>query len=105
VSADGPGVVPKAAANVHVAPNPFNAAVTISFDIGHVYGRGVQLNAPTSIAPMLAIYDIHGRMVHRAANLNTGRYFWNAAGMPAGVYPIRITTPDRTLTKRLILNR
>ncbi len=79
-------------------PNPFNSTVTIPF--------GLDESAPTR----LAIFDPLGR---RVADL-TGRFgdrpyagnhsvVWNANGMPAGQYIIRLEAGNQQLTQRLSL--
>jgi hypothetical protein len=81
---------------VSASPNPFNPAVVISISDGHV--------GPTPrVAPTLAIYNIHGRMVHRAGNIHTDRYVWNASGLPSGPYLIRVGLGQKTLCKKVVL--
>ncbi len=79
-------------------PNPFNSSVTIPF--------GLDKSTPTR----LAIFDPLGR---RVADL-TGRFgdrpyagnhsvVWNANGMPAGQYIIRLEAGNQQLSQRLSL--
>jgi hypothetical protein len=83
---------------VEALPNPFNPAVVISVHHGHV-------GATRRVAPTLAIFDIHGRMVHRVFMPASGKYTWNAAGLPPGLYCARINMGKRTLVKRLVLQK
>jgi hypothetical protein len=42
-------------------------------------------------------------MVHNAGNINAERYVWDASGLPAGVYLIRVKTGNRTVIKKTTL--
>ena len=90
---------------VTVSPNPFNAAVSISY--GNRTGgiQTMQARNSRNAAPTLAIYDIHGRMVHPVNGLTSGTYTWDATGFPAGVYLLRATWGNQTLVKRLFLQK
>jgi hypothetical protein len=77
-----------------VSPNPFNSAVQISL----ANGRGVQLNAPT-----LAIYDTHGRIVHKIPYPNLEQYTWNPSNLPRGIYIVRLKTKGQSFSKRIML--
>jgi hypothetical protein len=79
-------------------PNPFRSAVVIS-----TTGRGG--SRPT----MVAIYNIHGRMVQkrtvppgRDQQLKAG-ISWNATHLPSGVYFIDVRIGKKTLRKRITL--
>ena len=85
-------------------PNPFNAAVVISY--GN-YRGGIQTTKARNswnTAPTLSIYDTHGRTVHRA-DMKLATYTWNASGLPSGVYLLRARIGHSTLTRKLILLR
>jgi hypothetical protein len=56
-------------------------------------------------APELAIYDIHGRMMHRGVMPVSGKYTWNTPGLPQGLYFARIRTENSTLARKLVLQR
>jgi hypothetical protein len=66
-------------------PNPFNQAFTVRF----------ALPQPGAIG--LAIHDITGRKVKEIAGGNWSSGFhtvsWDAAGIPAGIYLLRLTSP------------
>jgi hypothetical protein len=94
VSRTGPAV--KSNIRIAASPNPFNAAVVISVDDGHV-------GATRRVAPTLAIYNTHGRMVHRAGNINPGRYTWNATGLSPGLYFVVLESGGQKLIKRVTL--
>lgn len=76
---------------LEIYPNPFNPEVVIKFRIN------------TAGAINLKIYDILGREVRTLLNNNlmTGEYeqTWNPAGLPSGVYIIRLATRENTFSK------
>jgi hypothetical protein len=76
-------------------PNPFNPNATISFDM------------PSSGRVTLKVFDIVGREVLNAVDgfLNAGhhRVTVDAGSLSAGVYFYRLTTDQRTLTRRMAL--
>jgi hypothetical protein len=83
---------------VEAYPNPFNPAVVIS-----IYGN--RRGDPAGRPYVLAIYNTHGRMVHRADNIGHGLYTWNASGLPSGLYLLKVTAGSRVFTKKLLLNK
>jgi pectate lyase len=87
---------------IMVSPNPFHTAVAVSVKTLHFQESGSR-NGKCNVSTV-SIYDTHGRMVHRA-NTAAGRYEWNAAGFPAGVYLLKVTASGQTLTKRLFLQK
>jgi hypothetical protein len=78
-------------------PNPARSTTAISYT----------LDAPADIA--LVAYDLLGREVGvvargpRAAGTHTAR--WTAAGLPPGLYVLRLTDGDRVATRKLLLLR
>jgi hypothetical protein len=80
---------------ITASPNPFRTAVTIHL------ANGVGANNYLPL-PQLAIYDIHGRMVHRVHASHTT---WDASGLPSGVYLIKAFAHGKTLTRRIMLQR
>jgi hypothetical protein len=76
-------------------PNPFNPSTTISFDI------------PSSGRVTLKVFDIVGREALNVVDgfLNAGhhRVTVDAGSLSAGVYFYRMTTNQRTLTRRMAL--
>jgi hypothetical protein len=100
---EGPGPRSAAAADagITVAPNPFNPAVVISVKTLHLKGKNPQKDKCD--VSTITIYDAHGRMVHRAENINAGRYTWDASGLPSGLYIIRARTGERILEKKVTL--
>ena len=78
-------------------PNPFNPSTTILFSI------------PRRSAAKLAVYDGLGREVAVVVSkeLDPGTYSlqWSAAGIPSGVYFLRLETPHGARTRRLLLIR
>jgi hypothetical protein len=83
-----------AAPALTVTPNPFHGAVVISIHDGHV-------GATRRVAPTLAIYNTHGRVVHRAHTAAT--HIWDASGFPAGAYIIRLNAGNEQYTARAIM--
>ncbi len=67
-------------------PNPFSTSTTIEFTI--VKSTGVEI----------CIFDNSGKCIETIEQKNTspgiGRYTWNAAGKPAGIYRCRIRTSE-----------
>ncbi|MEM7277186.1 MAG: T9SS type A sorting domain-containing protein [Pseudomonadota bacterium] len=77
---------PRAFSAVGAYPNPFQNRTTLSFNLA----------APASVE--LVIYDTLGRPVKTLVNdwLNQGKHnvVWTGAGMPAGIYFIRLRTAN-----------
>ncbi len=76
-------------------PNPFNSTLSLTFSLAQA-GRTT-----------LAAYDLSGRQV---ALLTSGRYssgthqvVWNAEGLAAGVYMLRLESNGRTATTKVVL--
>jgi hypothetical protein len=86
-----------AGARLSAAPNPFNPRTVFSFSL------------PEATWGELAVFDLSGR---RVATLHQGafpggdqQFQWTATGLSSGVYLARLTTPLRTMTRRLTLVR
>jgi hypothetical protein len=80
---------------LEVSPNPFNPSTKIDF----VMPRGGRAS--------LRVYDVQGRMVSRLVdgNLPAGpqSYRLDAAGLPSGIYLIRLSAAGRVETRRVTL--
>ena len=82
-------------------PNPFNPVTKILFAISvrDAYMRPVQIK----------VYDILGCEVAILVNeqLSPGTYEveWNAANYPSGIYFYKLTSPDYSETKKMVLNK
>ena len=76
-----------------VYPNPFNPSATVQFDIRE-WSR-VQLD----------VYDIKGALVEtlldRKLTPGSHRYRWQPSSISAGVYFLRLTTPDEIFTQKV----
>ncbi len=76
-------------------PNPFNPSTTIRFSL------------PAATQVDLAVYDVLGRRVAQLAqgSLAAGMHEVNvhAGGWGSGVYFYRLSTPERTLTHKMLL--
>jgi hypothetical protein len=83
--------------SLNAYPNPFNSAVVISMA---ATGRGGSRPAPT----VLAIYDIHGRIMERFTNTHIP-FTWNASRYPAGTYIINIITGTHRLSRKIVLKK
>jgi len=77
----------------------------VSFGTRHEVGtcrRWLHVDIETGITHSLnvSLFDLRGRLVHAfeapTQDLGGGRFRWNVAGVPAGVYVVRIST-DGTL--------
>ena len=75
-------------------PNPFYTTTTIDFSI----------HRPSEVR--IEVFDISGRLIiqllHR--RLLPGRYstMWQASGIPEGMYILKMTAHDQTVTKKMI---
>lgn len=76
-------------------PNPFNPSTNIEFDIA------VQSKV------QLVLYNLIGDEVSTLINqeMNPGSYsiHWNASQLPSGVYFYRLSTPNFSATKKMML--
>ncbi len=93
-AADEPGTMPTQYVLAPAYPNPFNAAVSISFAL------------PQASVVRLAIYDVLGREV---AVLAQGTQMagwhtvsWSAEGAGSGVYLVRLTQAQGMLTQKVV---
>ena len=76
-------------------PNPFNPTTVVPYELA---GAGMV---------RLAVYDVTGRMVSTliSAEQSAGRYTatFNAAGLPSGVYMVRLEAGGQVMTRKLTL--
>lgn len=76
-------------------PNPFNPATQIEFEL------------PQASAVTLTVYNLMGQTVDRPVNsrLAAGRHVitWDGSVLPSGVYFYKLTTPDGSAVKRMLL--
>jgi hypothetical protein len=76
-------------------PNPFNPSTKIRYSL------------PEGTMISLSVYDIHGKLVHTIVDgfQESGEYETNFNGkdLASGIYLYRLTTPTRTLVKRMLL--
>ncbi|NQU05859.1 MAG: DNRLRE domain-containing protein [Calditrichaeota bacterium] len=77
-----------------IYPNPFNSSTTIPFSI------------PYRSRIDISIYDISGKNIQTIlqSELNAGFHdvAWNGGGFNSGLYIVRLTTKDVTLTSKLL---
>ena len=87
------GGLPKTYSLSPVYPNPFNPSATVQFDISE-WSR-VKLD----------VYDIKGALVEslldRKLTPGRHRYSWRPSLISAGVYFLRLTTPDEIFTQKV----
>jgi len=80
-----------------VTPNPFNPVTTIRFGV------------VTAGTVDLTVFDVAGRLVahlaHGAMPAGEHAIVWEADGVASGVYFARLTTPDGTWTRKLVIAR
>ena len=78
-----------------VYPNPFNPSTTLEFTL------------PEATPVQIAVYNISGQKVQQLANRNfaggSHRVHWEASGMASGLYFIRMSTPERIVTRKALL--
>jgi hypothetical protein len=77
-------------AEIKAFPNPFNVFTSISIN-GNI--------------PALSIYDLSGQLISRLPVLNQQTVSWKATGFPAGIYLLKATTGNKTITKKLFLQK
>jgi hypothetical protein len=82
-------------AQVQIAPNPFNPATTIAFE----------LEADASVR--LVVYDVRGGLVQTLVDgaLPAGRHElrFDGTGLPSGTYICRLDGPGIAQTRRMTL--
>ncbi len=76
-------------------PNPFNPVTTIHYDL------------PIKTEARLTIYNVLGQEVDILLDrkMNAGSYAikWNAAYVASGIYFYRLVTPEKQITKKLVV--
>ena len=86
-------LVPVSENGLKTSPNPLNPATTIEYCLP---GRG---------KGTLSVFNIDGRRVMEQVVSGTGKFLWNAKGLPEGVYFCRLTGAGKTYTQKLIYTR
>ncbi|NUO20372.1 T9SS type A sorting domain-containing protein, partial [bacterium] len=90
-----PDVIPTEFSITSTYPNPFNATLSIQYDI------------PQAAQISLSVYDLLGREVATLFQgmKDPGRHavFWNAEGVSTGVYFIRLHSEHRSATQKVLL--
>lgn len=92
---DNDNVLPHKFALKQNYPNPFNPTTTINYSIPH------------SVKVRLTIYDVLGRRVAMLVNKvqNAGNYHitFDARQLSSGMYFYRLETPNRVITRKMML--
>ncbi|MCB1058767.1 MAG: T9SS type A sorting domain-containing protein [Calditrichaeota bacterium] len=95
IAADDPILQPSSFSLHEAYPNPFNASVTLSYDV------------PTPARVSLDVIDIMGRKVTTLVSENstagTHSIQWQADHSPSGLYFVRLTSGSFTQTQKIIL--
>ena len=82
---------------ISVHPNPFARSVRISYDL------------PRTGRLKISAYDISGRQIavilNQELTTTKGNTTWSPDNLPSGVYVLRIETPDRSITQKVMLLR
>lgn len=80
-----------------IAPNPFHGETTLNFNLSSEQTLSIQ------------IYDLLGNQIQTilSDNLAPSNYklTWDASSYPDGVYLVKLATPDRLITRKVILSR
>jgi hypothetical protein len=84
---------------VQVSPNPFTTTVKIAVSC-----------LPSAISEAkLNIFNVNGKIVKKLTATDSRQLIaginWNTAHLPCGLYLLKITTPGKTITKRLSLQK
>jgi hypothetical protein len=81
-----------------IYPNPFNPATVIT------------VRSRTSAMPSTAnvkIYDVDGKLIWTRfiapIHSSSSSFIWNASNQPSGIYIVKATIGDKTVTKRISL--
>lgn len=89
--------VPPAFALDQNYPNPFNPATTINYRL------------PEAAEVEVAIYDVSGKLlsvlVHALQNAGTHKIIWEAHGVAAGMYFVKMRTREFQATRKILLLR
>ncbi|MBU36065.1 MAG: hypothetical protein CMG29_02490 [Candidatus Marinimicrobia bacterium] len=76
-------------------PNPFNPSITIRFSVG------------TTDLLSLRVFDITGRLVETLVDdeINPGEYSfqWHAKNQPSGIYFVKLTSEQKSQTRKILL--
>lgn len=96
-----PGAAPRAAFEIHAAPNPFNPTTTLRFETSSPGERA-----------SIDIYDARGRLVRRLLNesVSAGSVAWDgrdgdAHDLPSGVYFAVLRSGRRAEIEKMVLLR
>ncbi len=80
-----------------IYPNPFNAQISISYDV------------PSETDVSLELFDINGRLVTTLVErrLTAGSFttHWDGSALTSGIYLIRLKSDERAITRKIVLVR
>jgi hypothetical protein len=74
-------------------PNPATNAVNL------------HLSTPLAVPASLRMYDTQGRLVHSSFGIRTSSFRLDLRSMPAGIYYLRLTSGDKTVSRRVAIVR
>ncbi|MCP4634322.1 MAG: T9SS type A sorting domain-containing protein [candidate division Zixibacteria bacterium] len=93
--ADDMPIIPEVTDLLQNYPNPFNASTTISFDLAQA-GNVV-----------LSVYNLSGQkietLIDREMQAGQHNVIWDALAFSSGIYFYKLTTDEKTFTKRMTL--
>jgi photosystem II stability/assembly factor-like uncharacterized protein len=98
---------------LEVYPNPSNGNLTIKYKIPNARYVGQAETSKPEGLPYIKIYDASGRLVRQWDNetmRQSGKVIWSGTddagrSVPAGVYFIKLTDCDKTVTAKVIMQR
>lgn len=76
-----------------IYPNPFNPSTVIEYYF-HENNIG-----------KIEILSLDGRIILEKQVSGSGKFFWNAKGLPGGLYFCRLTASGKTTTRKLVYSR
>ncbi len=89
--------LPRALDLSHPFPNPFNRKTGVSFAL------------PSPGRVTFKVYDLQGRLIRTLLDEDrVGGYYkaeWNAQDVPPGIYFLRLTAPQGSLVRKVVLTR
>jgi hypothetical protein len=88
------GTIRSGSVSVETYPNPFNPTITIR----------IQCKLQNANCKM-QIFNAAGRMVHQVKNPASGEYQWKTAGLPSGIYFVRVQAGKARVTRKIVLQR
>jgi hypothetical protein len=90
--------------DIHIYPNPVKRLVKINYELQIMNYEFKDIH--------LAIYDVNGRCVadfsqkiHDSSFIICNSITWNPSGLPSGIYILRLEAANRSVSRKLVLQR